>query len=127
MSLASWVNDLLGLDDECGYKEGTMRNWLHLCGFGMKETKKGCYYDGHEREDVIKVRKLHNIFKTSIVFSKFQDRNERFIPQLFEILEDSVSVDQTESGEIVVVRPEASYIIVNQDEKIHHSNEVQKM
>ena len=57
----------------------------------------------------------------------FKDRNERFIPQLFELLENTVSVDESESGEMVVVRPEASYILVNQDEKIHHSNEVQKM
>ena len=40
MSLASWVNNQLDLEDEYGYKEGTMRNWLNLCGFSMKETKK---------------------------------------------------------------------------------------
>jgi hypothetical protein len=32
-----------------------MRNWLHLCNFKITECKKGCYFDGHEREDVIKV------------------------------------------------------------------------
>ena len=55
LSLTSWVNSELGLEDDEGYKEETVRNWLHLCGFNMKETKKGCYYDGHERDDVVKV------------------------------------------------------------------------
>ena len=32
-----------------------MRNWLHLCNFKVTECTKGCYFDGHEREDVIKV------------------------------------------------------------------------
>ena len=81
MSLASWVNNQLDLEDEYGYKEGTMRNWLNLCGFSMKETKKGCYYHGHGREDVIKVSTVFDIISTLIVTSKFQDRNERFIPQ----------------------------------------------
>ena len=32
---------------------------MHLCGFKMMETKKGLYYDGHERSsDVVKVIKL---------------------------------------------------------------------
>ena len=34
---------------------GTIRNWLHLCNFKVTETKKGCYFDGHEREDVVEV------------------------------------------------------------------------
>ena len=34
---------------------GTMRNWLHYCGFSVRETKKGIYYDGHERPDVKQV------------------------------------------------------------------------
>ena len=74
--LAVWVNDTLELEGENRYCEGrfqrnvggqcfsfsmvlgTMRNWLHLCGFKMMETKKGLYYDGHERSDVVKVIKL---------------------------------------------------------------------
>ena len=55
-----------------------------------------------------------------------QDRNERFIPQLYELLENSVSVEETPEGEIVLIRPDAKYVIVNQDEKIHHSNDVEK-
>ena len=33
----------------------TVRKWLHLCNFTVKETSKGLYFDGHERPDVIKV------------------------------------------------------------------------
>ena len=55
-----------------------------------------------------------------------QDRNERFIPELYDFLENVVSVDENEKGEIVLIRQEAKYIIVNQDEKIHHSNDMQK-
>ena len=34
---------------------GTMCNWLKFCNFTVRETKKGIYFDGHEREDVVKV------------------------------------------------------------------------
>ena len=32
-----------------------MCNWLHICGFKMTMSRKGIYYDGHEREDVVEV------------------------------------------------------------------------
>ena len=43
-----------------------------------------------------------------------------------KLVEDSVSVQETVDGQIVLVRPGAQYVIVNQDEKIHHSNDVEK-
>jgi hypothetical protein len=55
-----------------------------------------------------------------------QDRNTRFIPQLLELLENSVTVEENQDGEIILIRPEARYILVNQDEKIHRSNDVEK-
>ena len=55
-----------------------------------------------------------------------QDRNERFIPQLMEFLENAVSVEEDSQGNIVVTRPEGKYLLCNQDEKIHHSNDVEK-
>ena len=55
-----------------------------------------------------------------------QDRDERYTPQLLEILENAVSVDEDDQGNIIVIRPEGKYILVNQDEKCHHSNDVQK-
>ena len=70
--LAIWVNDELGLEGQDAYKEGKvdvckiifckfvifkgcMRKWLLVCNFRVMETKKGLYYDGHERDDVVKV------------------------------------------------------------------------
>jgi hypothetical protein len=50
----------------------------------------------------------------------------RFIPELLSTLENSVSVDKDSEGNVVVICPEAKFLIVNQDEKVHHSNDVQK-
>ena len=36
----------------------TARKWLHHLGFKVISAKKGIFYDGHEREDVIQSRKL---------------------------------------------------------------------
>ena len=33
--------------------------WLHDMGFSYKQFSKGVYFDGHEREDVVKDRKLY--------------------------------------------------------------------
>ena len=43
-----------------------------------------------------------------------------------ELLENAVTVDEDALGNIVIIRPEGFYILVNQDEKIHHSNDVEK-
>ena len=43
-----------------------------------------------------------------------------------EILEDAVTVQEDEQGNIVVLRPDGKYLLVNQDEKIHHANDVEK-
>ena len=59
-------------------------------------------------------------------FSILQDRNERYFPHLLKILENAVSVEEDDQGNIVVIRPGGKYILVNQDEKCHHSNDVQK-
>ena len=53
--LAVWVNETLGLSEDDQYCADTMRNWLHYCNFNVTETKKCIYFDGHERQDVIKV------------------------------------------------------------------------
>ena len=42
-------------------------------------------------------------------------------------MENAVSVDKDSQGNIVMIRPEAKYLIIDQDEKIHHSNDVQKL
>ena len=38
---------------------------------------------------------------------------------MFDLLENCVTVDRTEDGLLVLIRPDAKYILVNQDEKIH--------
>ena len=55
-----------------------------------------------------------------------QDRINRFIPQMYELLENCVSVERDSNGNLIIIRPQAKYILVNQDEKIHHSNDVQR-
>ena len=59
-------------------------------------------------------------------FVLFQDRLNRFIPEMYELLENCVSVEKDREGKLIIILPEAKYILVNQDEKIHHSNDVQR-
>ena len=122
--LAHWVNSELGLEEAEGYSEECIRLWLHKCGFKVwcilymsgyenlynftsqkvKETKKGCYVDGHEREDVV------------------LDRQTRILPQMERILEECV-VEQDENGKISIVNEDAEWILVSVDQKAHKSNE----
>ena len=37
----------------------TARKWLHKPGFSPKSSKKGLYFDGHERGDMVEYRKLY--------------------------------------------------------------------
>lgn len=71
----------------------------------VKPYKKGVYVDGHEREDVV------------------LDRQERFLPQMEELMRESVGVRQEMDGSITIVNEDAKYIIVSVDQKAHHSNE----
>ena len=54
-----------------------------------------------------------------------QDRMERFIPELLKYMEDAVQVEADINGNMIIKNPDAKYLIVNQDEKINHSNDVQ--
>ena len=45
---------------------------------------------------------------------------------MMDLLENSVTVEKDPEGNLVIIRPDANYILVNQDEKIHHSNDVQR-
>ena len=70
----------------------------------MKQTKKGVFCDGHEREDVV------------------NDRQERFLPEILAVIENSVWMKEVD-GEIQIQNENAEYILVSQDEKAHKSNE----
>ena len=37
----------------------TARKWLHDLGFTPKQYKKGLYFDGHEREDVVEYCRVY--------------------------------------------------------------------
>ena len=71
----------------------------------MKQTKKGVYTDGHERDDVVR------------------DRQERFLPEMKRIMEECVRVKEDENGAITIENEEAEWILVSMDQKAHMSNE----
>jgi len=62
ISFCQWVNEHLlaneTLEPGCPRKISveTTRHWLHELGFEVLTAKKGCFVDGHEREDVVKSR-----------------------------------------------------------------------
>ena len=61
-SFCQWVNEQLLVNEtlEPGYPRAisveTARRWLHELGFEVLTAKKGCFVDGHERDDVVEYR-----------------------------------------------------------------------
>ena len=51
----SWVKEHKGVD----ICVATASLWLHDVGFSYKQFSKGVYFDGHERDDVVRQRKLY--------------------------------------------------------------------
>ena len=76
-----------------------------ICLSQVKEYKKGLYVDGHERPDVV------------------ADRQERFIPQMEQLIQQSVWVQEDTSGNVSICNEEAPQIIVSMDQKAHKSNQ----
>ena len=64
-TFATWVNTDLFPNSHLspGFPRSittrTAAKWLHNLGFSPRSYKKGLYFDGHEREDVIEYRKLY--------------------------------------------------------------------
>ena len=62
-SFCEWVNEELLVNEtlEPGFPRKisveTARHWLHELGFEVLGAKKGCYVDGHERDDVVEDRR----------------------------------------------------------------------
>ena len=52
MNICSWVKENYEVD----ISKSSMSNWLHDLGFSYQQFTKGVYFDGHEREDVVKDR-----------------------------------------------------------------------
>ena len=88
----------------CDMIIGKMQNFNHT-PTQVKQTKKGVYTDGHERDDVVR------------------DRQERFLPEMAKIMEECVRVREDENGTISIENEEAEWIVVSMDEKAHKSNE----
>ena len=91
---------------ECCITERTCRTWMKRLGFNWKTTKKGQYYDGHERKDVLEHRqRFVNTMEDFMVRSKtFQWDNEFNVFKLIE--------RKDTSGKEVM--------FVNQDESVYH-------
>ncbi|KAF4647126.1 hypothetical protein FOL47_005052, partial [Perkinsus chesapeaki] len=103
--VTEWVNEYLGLQDDDGYSERTVGGWMHYLGFGLVIVKKTLYIDGHEREDVIADRE------------RLGRQLDELKPKLLTIDDDTLQIQDN---------PAAEYILISQDEKIHHSNDVQQ-
>ena len=69
------------------------------------ETKKGVYFDGHERPEVVK------------------DRQERFLPAIEELKRNAVWVEEDQHGNISIVNDDKPFLPVSADQKGNHSNE----
>ena len=77
----------------CDMIIGKMQNFNHT-PTQVKQTKKGVYTDGHERDDVVR------------------DRQERFLPEMAKIMEECVRVREDENGTISIENEEAEWIVV---------------
>ena len=53
-SFAAWVAESWGHE----IHEETARQWLHKLGFKQKSSAKGVYFDSHERDDVVKTKRV---------------------------------------------------------------------
>jgi hypothetical protein len=75
--------------------EKTCRNYMHLWGYRYDERRKGIYYDGHERSDVIEYR------------NKWLERMFRYKKSMKEFDSDTLDVvlePQLEPGEKEIVQ-----------------------
>ena len=52
---------------------------------------------------------------------------ERFIPEFLDYMKDAVTVEKVDDGTLGLKNADATYLIIDQDESIWHSNDVQKM
>ena len=92
-SFCSWLNDEL-LPNSCletGFPRHvsmeTARKWLHQLRFEVLSSTKGLYFDGHEREDVVKARQEFLKKLGFLTQSKFPpQRQQPLFRQIFPLL-----------------------------------------
>ncbi|KAF4648088.1 hypothetical protein FOL46_003355, partial [Perkinsus olseni] len=103
--IARWINNELCLGEDDGYSERTVSRWLEALDFKLVQVKKTLYVDGHERPDVVADR------------ARLAKQLDEMKPLLLTVDDETLEVKSN---------PHASFILVSQDEKIHHSNDQQK-
>ncbi|KII94474.1 hypothetical protein PLICRDRAFT_50427 [Plicaturopsis crispa FD-325 SS-3] len=105
----NYIVPALGLSGpDARISERTAVNWLHKLGYCCTEARKGMYYDGHERPDVVKARKkfLEDLEKHERLMCTYKGNDmEPIFPQL-------------ELGEL-------EHILLTHNECIFHVNETQ--
>ena len=52
-----------------------------------------------------------------------RDRQDRYLPEMEQLMRECVGVELGEDGQINIVNEEAEWILVSVDEKAHKSNE----
>ena len=100
-----WVGERLQLPESDWYAENTILTWINKMGFKVHVLKKSIYVDGHEREDVVESRK------------EFIEKYEAIYQECWQ-LNDQTLEERPNSN--------AKFVLISQDEKIHHSNDVQQ-
>lgn len=108
--IESEVFSRIGIEEEKTISERTCQIWLNELGWFHQKHRKDVYYDGHEREDVVKYREK---------FLSQMQEYERFMPK------------PSENDIMIIVEPslgpgEKRYILVVHDESIFYSNDGKK-
>ena len=52
-----------------------------------------------------------------------EDRQNRFIPEMEELISKSVWIREDEDGQLAMCNTDGEYLIISMDEKAHKSNE----
>ncbi|CAG8781653.1 900_t:CDS:2, partial [Rhizophagus irregularis] len=71
----------IGIAKEKSITIMTTTRWLKVLGYSFQQYRRGIYYDGHEREDILQYRKkfLENIFNHEKYMSKYEGEKERVL------------------------------------------------
>ncbi|MDW3631167.1 MAG: hypothetical protein QOK71_07005 [Nitrososphaeraceae archaeon] len=100
----------IGIEEKKNISEKTARVWLKELGWTYQKHHKDIYYDGHERDDVVKYRE---IFLTQMeVFERLMPKPDE--NDIMMIIEPSLNPG------------ERRHILVTHDESIFYSNDGKK-
>ena len=92
----------------------TARKWLHEMGFEVLSADKGMFFDGHEREDVVKER---GEFLTKMIECGFLHPSDAPTPEAAAAFPSSVPLAQSDVRE--------KTLVLFHDESTFHANEDQ--